>query len=238
MHHWATIGIGFGLGFGTVTLWHLGKLIRDQLKPQRELHEVFMFNELRYQCLQEHRKHNQAGTKCVCTNEYCVDRLVDQIVQELGRAKYSIDLAMFTLNSVSLERALLAAHRRGVIVRIILNKYSSSYDLSAAISRMITLGVLVRTVTSRYIMHHKFCVIDGCVRVEQICQRRRRSFGPPQPTLINGSLNWTDSGCTSNWESMVISTQPQLVSTFEAEFNRLWNSLEAKKLPKLVQTSL
>jgi phosphatidylserine/phosphatidylglycerophosphate/cardiolipin synthase-like enzyme len=52
-------------------------------------------------------------------------------------------------------------------------------------------------------MHHKFAVIDG-------------------KTLLTGSYNWTRSAADFNEENVVVTDDPRLVSSFAAEFEKLW----------------
>ena len=66
-------------------------------------------------------------------------------------------------------------------------------------------GVEVRTDSSYYAMHHKFCIVDGI-------------------TLLNGSLNWTVQAVTGNQEDVVIFRQATtLAAQFTTEFERMWS---------------
>jgi mitochondrial cardiolipin hydrolase len=53
-------------------------------------------------------------------------------------------------------------------------------------------------------MHHKFCIIDGS-------------------KLLNGSLNWSVQGVTSNQENVMVTTNLAFVKPFQARFDNMWS---------------
>ncbi|HEY0817614.1 MAG TPA: phospholipase D-like domain-containing protein, partial [Rhizobacter sp.] len=55
-------------------------------------------------------------------------------------------------------------------------------------------------------MHHKFALID-------------------ETWLLNGSYNWTRSACEHNEENLIVSNDPGLVRSFQAQFDSLWVKL-------------
>lgn len=57
---------------------------------------------------------------------------------------------------------------------------------------------------SPYIMHHKFIIVDNEI-------------------IINGSMNFTMTGVFCNWENVMISSQPHIVSQFVDGFQALWD---------------
>jgi competence ComEA-like helix-hairpin-helix protein len=127
------------------------------------------------------------------------------ILAELERARESIDLAMFTLTHNGLADALISQHLRGRRVRVITDNRQSKCKGADAM-RLREAGVPVRTDSSFYAMHHKFCVVDG-------------------DTVLNGSLNWTVQATTGNQENVVIYRRARtgLASPFASEFDRLWS---------------
>jgi cardiolipin hydrolase len=56
---------------------------------------------------------------------------------------------------------------------------------------------------SPYIMHHKFVLVDD-------------------ELVISGSMNFTMTGVFCNWENVMFSSQPELVSRFRDGFQSLW----------------
>lgn len=182
-----------------------------------------MFNELGFACAFEHRKHDRDGISFKCANEFCSQRNVERIVEQLDRARFSIDLAMYTCNSLQIINALQAALRRDVKVRIIRNKRFSAFD--DHFKWMLGMGARVRQPNSIALMHHKFCVIDGCERVARL-REKSKHFRPDRSTsvAICGSVNWTNGGFMANMENCLITSNTLINSQLEVEFNRMWRS--------------
>jgi phosphatidylserine/phosphatidylglycerophosphate/cardiolipin synthase-like enzyme len=65
-------------------------------------------------------------------------------------------------------------------------------------------GVVVQPAETRYMMHHKFAVID-------------------QEILITGSFNWTAQATMGNWDNAIITSTSDLVAPFVTEFERMWH---------------
>ena len=69
-------------------------------------------------------------------------------------------------------------------------------------------GIKVVHDNSTYHMHHKFCIIDG-------------------KKLLNGSLNWTMQGITSNQENVMVTRNLAFVKPFQARFNNMWSQFSS-----------
>lgn len=65
-----------------------------------------------------------------CKNKYCMGKLINKIHYYIDSAKSLICIAMFTLNNYQLAESLIDAHRRGVGVRIILDRSMSKSENS------------------------------------------------------------------------------------------------------------
>ena len=124
------------------------------------------------------------------------------IVNALTDAKKSIDICVFTISDNTITDAILAAHQRGVNVRIISDNHKSE-DLGSDIVWLLNKGVAVRMDKSVNHMHHKFSVID-------------------QGVLINGSFNWTKSATERNQENIVVDHDKLLIGQFSRQFEQLW----------------
>lgn len=198
-------------------------------KRSSQIHEVIMFNELSYACVFEHRQHEHDGFQFKCTNEYCSLRNVGRIAEQLDRAKLSIDLALYTLNSLELVESLKSALRRGVKVRLISHKKSNPIDKE--IKSLLALGMRLRFPDSDKLMHHKYCLIDGCDRVAKLLSERSKDCRPPQTTSVTicGSANWTNGGFGANWENFIITSNTLINSELELEFNRMWRAFRMLK---------
>lgn len=134
------------------------------------------------------------GTACLST-----------IQGQLASARGSIDICVFTLSDDRISQAVLAAHQRGVQVRIITDN-DKALDAGSDVAELRRAGIAVREDRTEAHMHNKYAVFD-------------------QRWLINGSYNWTRSASTHNEENLVLSNDPALVSAFSGSFERLWSRL-------------
>ena len=131
------------------------------------------------------------------------DPLAALLSSQLEAARKSIAAAMFTITDDRIAEALIAAHRRGISVRIITDDDKAG-DPGSDIWRLQQAGIQVRTDHSPSWMHHKFAVLDS-------------------HTLINGSYNWTRAGSRDNRENFLVSGDPKLARAYEQAFERLWS---------------
>ena len=127
-----------------------------------------------------------------------------RIVQSIDGARQAIDVCVFTLTDDRIAAALIAAHRRGIVVRLITDDDKSN-DLGSDAALLARAGVTVRVDRSPAHMHHKFALFDD-------------------RTLLTGSYNWTRSAGRDNRENFVVSDDPRLLRRFRAEFDRMWVS--------------
>lgn len=114
-----------------------------------------------------------------------------------------ISIAVYAFSAKRLANALVKAAKRGVKVRIILDKKNAdkSYSLD---EWLIAQGIEVRFL---YVkggsMHHKFMVVD-------------------RKALMTGSYNLTNDSEFRNYDAAIFTDSKALVSAFVAEFERLW----------------
>ena len=127
------------------------------------------------------------------------------IVGLLDGARKSVDSCVFTITDDRLADALIAAHRRGVAVRVVTDDAKAD-DLGSDVSRIESAGIPLRVDRSPFHMHHKFAVFDAS-------------------TLLTGSYNWTRGAAFDNEENLVVVDDPRLVGPFLATFDRLWSRL-------------
>ena len=118
------------------------------------------------------------------------------------QARRSIDICVYTISDDPLSEAILAAHQRGVAVRVISDN-DKKFDAGSDVLRLRERGVPLRIDASEHHMHHKFALFDGRL-------------------LLNGSFNWTRSASTSNEENFLVIEHAQLVSDYARVFERLW----------------
>jgi phosphatidylserine/phosphatidylglycerophosphate/cardiolipin synthase-like enzyme len=128
----------------------------------------------------------------------------------LQGARESIDVAVFFLTHKHLTADLIAAHRRGVRVRVLLdataakNGYSKHELLRAA-------GIPVKVEDWGGKMHAKAAAIDGTV-------------------LVTGSMNWTSAGEGGNDENTLLLHDPVLARQYARWFDALWADVDDRWL--------
>ena len=127
-----------------------------------------------------------------------------KIVALCEGAAHRVDACVFTITDDRIANAMVAAHRRGVKVRLVSDDMKSG-DLGSDIGRLAHAGIPVRLDRTEAHMHHKFALFDGRL-------------------LLNGSYNWTRSACTENRENCVVSTDVKLITSFAAEMERVWDA--------------
>ncbi|MDP2438154.1 MAG: phospholipase D-like domain-containing protein [archaeon] len=120
----------------------------------------------------------------------------------LVSAKVSLEVCVFTITDDRISQALIAAHHRGVRVRVITDD-DQAQALGSDIEEFRHQGIQVREDKSKFHMHHKFAIVDHKV-------------------LINGSYNWTRNANLCNNENITILSEAALLKSFTAEFERLW----------------
>lgn len=130
------------------------------------------------------------------------DPVAERIGERISAARRSLQLCVFTITDNHLTKLLLAAHGRGVSVRVITDD-DKSLDQGSDIFRLERAGIPVRTDKDPSHMHHKFAILD-------------------QETLITGSYNWTFSAARHNRENLLISDDRQLLLPYQREFEKLW----------------
>jgi len=133
------------------------------------------------------------------------DPIRDGVRPLLKHARQRIDIAVFFLTHKHIVEDLIAAHGRGVKVRVIIdstgarNEYSKHELLRAA-------GIPVKVENWGGKMHMKSAEIDGQV-------------------VIAGSMNWTSSGEYNNDENTLLLRSPELAAQYHGFFERVWNAL-------------
>ena len=122
----------------------------------------------------------------------------------------------YFLPEIRLLRALIAAARRGVDVRVVLDKkeafqkYGKLNDMRRA-KVPVRLMAMGKTGDDQQIrFHHKFMIVDR----EVVC---------------TGSFNWTQQADESNWENEVIFASKKVAAEFKEQFEKAWTGAEEEK---------
>ncbi|XP_030384251.1 mitochondrial cardiolipin hydrolase [Scaptodrosophila lebanonensis] len=222
--YWLT----FAFGVGTVLASEIFLLgIKYVRKRKLQIHEVIMFNDQSEACATEHMFRDELHQEINCSNKFCSVRNLARIIQQIDKAAYSIDIAIYTFTNIALMTAIERALKRGVIVRIITDR-EMAFSSGSKIACLAPYGVPVRGPDSTFMMHHKFCIIDGEARIKEIMKMNGRKYLalPYCSILINGSVNWTRQGFGGNWENCTITSDKLLTEKYQEEFLNLWKSFD------------
>ena len=118
-------------------------------------------------------------------------------------AHESIDIAMYSLTSREIAQALVAAQKRHVAIKIILDMAQTKDHYSKG-RYMIGKGLDVKFHMGPGLMHHKFAVIDNKI-------------------LLTGSFNWTMAADKKNAEDLLVFSDQTLAQKYAKQFKHLWS---------------
>jgi len=126
----------------------------------------------------------------------------DRLVELINSADTSIVAAMFELDLQNVADALIAAHERGVDVRVVYDDEHTEDD--PQMEEIIDAGIPATPDERSAFMHNKFFVIDG-------------------ETVWTGSMNITVNGVYHNNNNVIVIQSPALAANYTAEFEEMFN---------------
>jgi phosphatidylserine/phosphatidylglycerophosphate/cardiolipin synthase-like enzyme len=125
---------------------------------------------------------------------------------QIDAARRSIDMEMYELRDPLAEQALARAARRGVRVRVLLDRdYAGAHVNAAAYSYLRAHGVRARWAPAHYIFHIKATSFDG-------------------ETTDVSTANLTAEYYSGTRDATVIDSDPAQVAAIEATFANDWNA--------------
>lgn len=129
-----------------------------------------------------------------------------RIVQEIGRARRTIDIAIYSFTRNEIADALIAARSRGVAIRILADS-SQVASPGSEIARLEAAGFqLKRSIGGNGgIMHHKYAIFDGRL-------------------LLTGSYNWSTNAEQNSDENAVFLRNAALIAAFQSNFDSMWST--------------
>ena len=126
----------------------------------------------------------------------------DELAAAINQARAAVDLAVYDLNLWSIRDALIAAHQRGVAVRMVTE--SDNLD-EPEMQQLRDAGIEVLGDRREGLMHDKFVIID---RWE----------------VWTGSTNLTTSGAYRNDNNLVRIRSSRLAEDYTAEFEEMFTN--------------
>ncbi|MBZ9691920.1 phospholipase D-like domain-containing protein [Clostridium sp. M14] len=124
------------------------------------------------------------------------------IQKQIDKANESIEVSMFTFTEKYISKSLLNAAKRGVKVKVIMEKKQcdfSKVDEALENQPNVELHRVGNTLSQFSAMHQKYCVIDD-------------------KTVITGSANWTASGTKFNDEDILILSNRDIAKKYHQNF--------------------
>ena len=140
-----------------------------------------------------------AVSVCFTPNKRCQS----QILQEIDQAKASIFVQAYSFTDKYIARALVSATRRGVVVKVLLDK-SNRNDGRSAKSILTESRVPLRFDAPNGIAHNKIMIIDGV-------------------KVISGSYNFSAAAYTRNTENLLIINSPTLAKDYIQNWRARWD---------------
>ncbi len=139
----------------------------------------------------------------VFTRSGSAAEVIDRLLQA---AKASVDAALYRFNNPKLGRALEQTARRGVHIRLVLDR--TKYEETRKTRELLTnAGIAFRLLHGRQgpgsKMHHKFVILDDRL-------------------ALTGSYNWTIESEEQNYENLLILSEPEQLEPYRREFEALW----------------
>lgn len=128
------------------------------------------------------------------------------VLDTLHSATQSIRMMAYTFTDPDVMKALSAAHRRGVDVKIVVDgKGNRGKSSQAALDLMVNSGIAVRTSRHFALQHDKAIIVDG-------------------RTVETGSYNYTRSAGNKNSENVVvIKNAPAVAGQYLKHWQSRWD---------------
>lgn len=126
----------------------------------------------------------------------------ENLVWLIDHAQASIDAAMFEFNLQNVADALVAAHKRGVQVRVVYDDEHTADD--PQMDQLIDAGIPATPDKRSAFMHNKFFVFDRGI-------------------VWTGSTNITVNGMYRNNNNSVVLVSPELAANYTTEFEEMFN---------------
>jgi len=123
----------------------------------------------------------------------------EAVVKEIDAAKTKILVQAYSFTSAPIAKALVDAHRRGVDVRVILDKSQRGEKYSSA-DFVQHAGIPIWIDAKHQIAHNKIMIIDGA-------------------TVITGSFNFTKNAEQNNAENLLVLRSPELATKYASNWD-------------------
>jgi phosphatidylserine/phosphatidylglycerophosphate/cardiolipin synthase-like enzyme len=124
----------------------------------------------------------------------------ETLAAAIDQARLSVDVAIYSLNLWSMRDALIHAHQRGVVVRMVME--SDNMD-NQEVQQILEAGIPVIGDQREGLMHDKFVVID-------------------RSEVWTGSMNFTTSGAYQDNNNLIRIRSIPVAEDYTTEFNEMF----------------
>ncbi len=128
------------------------------------------------------------------------------VLKVIGEAQRSIQVLAYAFQAPDITQALVAARKRGIEVRVVVDKERNTGKASKAAMDFVTRnGVTLRTNERFHLHHDKTIIVDGL-------------------TVQTGSFNYAPSAETKNSENVVVIREmPEVAARFLSHWQSRWD---------------
>ncbi len=123
----------------------------------------------------------------------------EAIVKNLDQAERYVLVQAYSFTSQPIADALVNAHKRGVKVKVLLDK-SQRNGKGSKLAQLVEAGILVSIDTKHSIAHNKVMIIDGV-------------------TVITGSFNFTTAAEDKNAENLLVLHDKDVAKKYRDNWN-------------------
>jgi phosphatidylserine/phosphatidylglycerophosphate/cardiolipin synthase-like enzyme len=152
---------------------------------------------------------------------------VAEVVKLIKAAKYSVDIAIYSLSDNRVNTALKEAVEKTPPVKVRMIFHPAQEDRKSATpcstksGKLEIAGIDVRYASKSRVMHNKYMIVDGAIKDSQGQVATDRA---KDAWVATGSGNWSGGAQTNYDENTVfLKGVPKLALLYQQDFNRLWN---------------
>ena len=124
----------------------------------------------------------------------------EAIVKNLDQAERYVLVQAYSFTSKPIAEALVSAHKRGVKVKVLLDK-SQRNGKGSKLAQLVEAGIPVSIDTKHSIAHNKVMIIDGV-------------------TVITGSFNFTSAAEDKNAENLLVLHDKVVAKKYRDNWNK------------------
>lgn len=144
---------------------------------------------------------------CFSPDNFCDKK----VIQFFRQAQRSADIAVFSFSHQGIRDAILQAQKRGVKIRLIVDRDQAA-SKSSMVSSLSAAGLEVKFGTQEGSMHHKFAIIDG-------------------EWIQLGSFNYTYFAASKSAENQIYLNDANVIKSYQKEFDHIWEKGVSAQAP-------